>query len=346
MPLRFPAARGGAVVYNCGYVEQRTMTTTLETIAEEIRAGHYEEAHEALDGAQETDETHSELMFLRGYLQEMSYDREAALASYQAVMEQDPDHAEATFRAALLCDQGGDDETAIELYERCTATAPAHVNALINLAVLYEESGKLLKAETCLVDVLEEHPNHWRARHFLESVESSYTMVYDEQTQRERERHNAVLDVPISDFELSVRSRNCLRQMNIRTLGDLLRIGEAELLSYKNFGETSLNEIKAMLTQKGLKLGQGLQPPEQTCLPAPTPVSNDDTARLDTSVSELELSVRSRKALQRLGVSTLNELAQRTESELVAIKNFGQTSLYEIRRQLAIHGLSLRQTGG
>jgi len=38
--------------------------------------------------------------------------------------------------------------------------------------------------------------------------------------------------------------------MNINTLGDLLRISEAELLAYKNFGETSLNEIKVMLKQK------------------------------------------------------------------------------------------------
>ena len=47
--------------------------------------------------------------------------------------------------------------------------------------------------------------------------------------------------------------------MKIRTLGDLLKITEAELLSYKNFGETSLVEIKAMLSQKGLRLGQGLE---------------------------------------------------------------------------------------
>ena len=56
---------------------------------------------------------------------------------------------------------------------------------------------------------------------------------------------------PITDFELSVRSRNCLKKMNIRSLGDLLKTTEQELLSYKNFGETSLNEIKALLDAKG-----------------------------------------------------------------------------------------------
>ena len=65
-------------------------------------------------------------------------------------------------------------------------------------------------------------------------------------------------------------------------------------------------------------------------------------AHADRSVTELELSVRSRKALQRLGVSTLGELVQRTELELLTIKNFGQTSLTEIKQQLARFGLSLR----
>ena len=152
--------------------------------------------------------------------------------------------------------------------------------------------------------------------------------------------------MPISDFELSVRARNCLRQMNIKTLGDLLRISESELLSYKNFGETSLNEIKAMLAQKGLTLGQGTpQPVEQPTFARPVAVSPDTRANLDRPVSELELSVRSRKALQRLGITTLGELSNRSEPELINIKNFGQTSLTEIKRQLAAHGLSLRQPG-
>jgi len=160
-----------------------------------------------------------------------------------------------------------------------------------------------------------------------------------------------VLDVPIADFELSVRSRNCLKQMNIRTLGDLLSTTEPELLAYKNFGETSLNEIKAMLTQKGLKLGQGLhQPPVE---PQPAVVSTFTRAAVTSDaplhsrrpVAELELSVRSRKCLQRLGIATVGELLQRSEAELLAIKNFGQTSLTEIKRQLATFGLTLRLSG-
>lgn len=322
------------------------MTATLESIADQIRTGRHDEARRGLEAIKPTNETRNELTFLRGYLQELSFHREGALKAYQALLEQDPDHCEAAFRAAVLCDLGGDEETATDLYERCTAKPPAHVNALINLAFLYEEDGRLFEAEGLLRSVLDEYPNHPRAQQFLKSVESSFGMVFDEQTQREREKRDAVLDVSVADFELSVRSRNCLRQMNIKTIGDLLKITEVELLGYKNFGETSLNEIKAMLVQRGLKLGQSLQPVEQPVVPAfIRAASSDGSIHLRRPVAELELSVRSRKCLQRLGIATLGELIQRSEPELLAIKNFGQTSLVEIKRQLAIFGLTLRLLG-
>lgn len=319
------------------------MTAVLDSIAEQIRTGQHDAARKSLETIKANDEqTTNEVQFLRGYLQEMGLDRTAAWTTYAALLQRDPDHSEAAFRSALLCDQAGDDEAAIELYERCTAHPPAHANALVNLAVLYEERGRLAEAEALLKTVLEEHPNHPRAQSFFKSVESDFDMLIDEQSQRERDKRDAVLDTPISDFELSVRSRNCLKQMNLRNLGDLLRITEPELLSYKNFGETSLNEIKAMLSQKGLRLGQLVQPPEQPVVPAFRSTAGDTSLHVKRPVTELELSVRSRKCLQRLGIATLGELIQRSEPELLAIKNFGQTSLNEIKRQLSMFGLTLR----
>ena len=64
---------------------------------------------------------------------------------------------------------------------------------------------------------------------------------------------------------------------------------------------------------------------------------------LAKSVADLELSVRSRKALQRLNINSLAELSSRTEDELLGCKNFGQTSLNEIKQQLGAFGLSLRK---
>jgi len=319
------------------------MTVALETVRDLIRTGNYPKASDALDTIERTNGKQADVLFLRGLIQEFNFEREPALKTYETVLESDPDHEEAAFRAALLCDQGGDDESAMDLYERCVARDRARLHAVMNLAVLYEENGQLRKAEACLRSVLDEYPTHARAWQFLKSVQSSFAMVYDERGQREREQRDAVLDMPVTDFELSVRSRNCLRQMGIRSLGDLVRTNELQLLTYKNFGETSLNEIKALLTQKGLRLGQAVQPAAPPPPPPAPPPPEDGNLHLHRPVSELELSVRSRKCLQRLGIATIGELVQRSAAELMSIKNFGQTSLTEIERQLTQVGLSLRK---
>ena len=98
-------------------------------------------------------------------------------------------------------------------------------------------------------------PNDEQARLFLKDAQASLTMYYNPDEEHACSRFSQVLEIPVTDFELSVRSRNCLKKMNIRTLGDLTRVSEQQLLSSKNFGETSLNEIKEMLTAKGLRLG-------------------------------------------------------------------------------------------
>ena len=90
---------------------------------------------------------------------------------------------------------------------------------------------------------------------------AALNQYYDEDQERREDKRNKIMRTPINDFELSVRSRNCLAKMNIRTLGDLVKKTEAELLSYKNFGETSLYEIKHILNQKNLRLGQLLEDP-------------------------------------------------------------------------------------
>ena len=77
--------------------------------------------------------------------------------------------------------------------------------------------------------------------------------------------------------------------------------------------------------------------------PAPSIVGDVAPEILSKTVADLELSVRSRKALQRLNINTVGELATRTEAELLGCKNFGQTSLNEIKPQLGTYGLSLRK---
>jgi DNA-directed RNA polymerase subunit alpha len=59
----------------------------------------------------------------------------------------------------------------------------------------------------------------------------------------------------VEDLELSVRSANCLRNADIKYIGELVQKSEAEMLKTKNFGRKSLNEIKQLLSEMGLSLG-------------------------------------------------------------------------------------------
>ena len=248
------------------------------------------------------------------------------------------------FQLAWLLDLCGEEDEAVRYYQECVNTERPLVNALLNLAVIYEDHDDFASAEKYLQMVVATQPNNARARLFLKDVHSSKDMYYDEAEARDLAKHNALMDTPVTDFELSVRARNCLKKMDIRSLGDLLKVSEAELLSYKNFGETSLVEIKAMLTQRGLRLGQNLETQYHRVR---ADVYEDlleltDEETLNRSIATLDFSVRSRKALQLLGVQTIGDLATRTEAELMGIKNFGNTSLVEVRERLATLGLDLR----
>jgi len=68
------------------------------------------------------------------------------------------------------------------------------------------------------------------------------------------------LRLPVSELELSVRSSNCLREANIKSIADLVRKTEDEMLTFKNFGKKSLTEIKDLLAGMGLTLGMQIDP--------------------------------------------------------------------------------------
>lgn len=67
---------------------------------------------------------------------------------------------------------------------------------------------------------------------------------------------NVFLNQPVDDLELSVRSANCLKNAEINFIGELCQKTDQEMLKTKNFGRKSLNEIKALLSERGLTLGQ------------------------------------------------------------------------------------------
>jgi len=285
----------------------------------------------------------AEEYYRRGLEAEQQGLHEKSIEFYERSLNENPDHEQAAFHLAVLYDRRAEDAKAIELYERICTSPPVHLNALMNLAILYEDNNHYDEAHRCLDAVLRTDPNNVRARLYMKDVESARSMHYDDDLDGRGDRRTAVLNVPVTDFELSVRSRNCLKKMNIRTLGDLLKTTEQELLSYKNFGETSLSEIKALLAQKGLRLGQAADESKTAIRRTAPAAGNVPPEILSKNVADMELSVRSRKALQRLNINTLGELAARTEDELLGCKNFGQTSLNEIKQQLATFSMSLRK---
>jgi DNA-directed RNA polymerase subunit alpha len=76
----------------------------------------------------------------------------------------------------------------------------------------------------------------------------------------EDERLYDTLSRSVDELELSVRSYNCLKNADIKTIGDLVTKTEPDMLKTKNFGRKSLNEIKDILAEMGLSLGMPVDP--------------------------------------------------------------------------------------
>ncbi len=272
-------------------------------------------------------------------------ERGTAIRHLERAVELDPGHTGALFQLGHANDLAGNDDEAVAYYERCLSHPPVHVGVLMNLGTLYEDSEQYNKAVDCYRRVLYANPVDEQARLFLRDAQASLTQYYSPEEEHASSRFSQVMEIPVTDFELSVRSRNCLKKMNIRTLGDLTRISEQQLLASKNFGETSLAEIKEIMGSKGLHLGQSLEEgahPDLRYRPQQQPLSPEEQAVLNKPVSDLNLSVRARKCMNRLSINTVGELVQRTADELLESKNFGVTSLAEVREKLAQLGLTLR----
>lgn len=280
--------------------------------------------------------------YLEGRLQEIDGNYAGAVANYERALSLNPDHRLARFRLAYRLDLSGQDYAAIQHYERLKQVFPVPIGVLINLGLLYEDQGHYDKATSCYRLVLAHDYNHPLGRMYSIDAAASEEMFYDEEKERKDDKRAQILKIPVTDFELSVRSRNCLARMNIRVLGDLVKKTEAELLAFKNFGETSLNEIKEILRSKGLRLGLHVDDDDRRGGPPRRRSEVDRDAVRAKPIAELDLSVRSRKALDGLKVNTIGQLCELSEDSLLACKNFGQTSLAEIKKKLADLDLTLR----
>lgn len=314
--------------------------------------GKLDEAEQALRQTGAEGARRAEYSYQMGTILSDRGDTYGAIEYFERAVDMDPHHSQALFRLAAENALHGNDVEAIRLYEQCLSKPPFHLSALMNLGLLYEDRGNFTSAAFCFRRVLNYDPQNTRATMYMKDIEAHNQMFFDDDTARNEARLAQLLSRPVTDFELSVRSRNCLASMNILTLGDLTHITETELLQGKNFGETSLVEIRELMAAHGLSVGQQLSPsatatPAEPVWTAPSffqqlDLSPQEQAQLTRPVADLNLSVRARKCMARLGITTVGELIQRTPDELLATKNFGVTSLNEIRQQLTELSLKLR----
>ena len=96
--------------------------------------------------------------------------------------------------------------------------------------------------------------------HFEEEPVEEVEEVVNEESEKMKE----LLDRSVEELELSVRSSNCLKAANLKTLGELVTKSESDMLKYRNFGRKSLKEIADILDGMGLHLGMDIDTAELT----------------------------------------------------------------------------------
>ena len=354
LPAGIAALIRGEVAVERGYFEEGA--SLLQQAAESIRSpkvtaefaaalrvsGKPADALKRIESAEKSGHSDSALWLQKAWCLEVLGRQEDSCNAYEKALELDPKNVQAAFRLAYYLDLRGDEVRAIELYRRVTGQGSAFINAMINLGLLYEDQDDLDNAIACFKEAQRTDPANRRAALYLRDAVDSLDMYYDEGQRKESDRLEAVLRISVNDFELSVRSRNCLAKMNVKTLGDMVRKTEPELLAYKNFGETSLREIKQLLESKGLRLGMHKEEEQKRARAQRLRLGGAENAMLAKPITDLELSVRARKCMQRLNIETIGDLCEKTEADLLATKNFGQTSLNEVKIKLTEANLGLK----
>ena len=305
--------------------------------------GRLDDAEKMLRSVAKDAASRAEYSFQMGCIWADRGDALSAIEYFERAVDMDPHHSRALFWLASENALRGNDDEAVRLYEQSLSKPPHYIGALINLGLLYEDRENYSAAAYCFRRVLDYYPNHLRARLYLRDIDAASDQFYDEDSARREARMLQLLSKPVTDFELSVRSRNCLSAMGIYTIGDLTETNEQELLAGKNFGETSLIEIRDMMNSLTLRIGQHRHKAQARDVATEmATLSPQEQATLSQPVSDLNLSVRARKCMARLGIATLSQLVQRTADELLSSRNFGVTSLNEIRGRLTEAGLKLR----
>ena len=108
-----------------------------------------------------------------------------------------------------------------------------------------------VKPEDALADAAKIAKDHFTV--FINFNEDIFDL--DDESDEDSEKIRQIMNTPVEELELSVRSSNCLKQSNIKTIGELVKRSEDELNNTRNFGKKSLDEIIGKLSEWNLSLG-------------------------------------------------------------------------------------------
>ncbi|MDX1420446.1 MAG: DNA-directed RNA polymerase subunit alpha [Rubricoccaceae bacterium] len=93
---------------------------------------------------------------------------------------------------------------------------------------------------------------------FVEVETEAEQAEEEKEVDAEVQRIRAMLNQSVDDLDLSVRAQNCLRAASIKSIGDLVRREESEMLKFRNFGRKSLQELVQVLEERGLRFGMDI----------------------------------------------------------------------------------------
>ena len=110
------------------------------------------------------------------------------------------------------------------------------------------------EAVTQAASILRDHVSF-----FIQLDEEPEPVVEEQEVDEEVKRIRELLAQPVDELDLSVRSHNCLKAASIKTIGDLVRREEDEMLKFRNFGRKSLQELVEVLDERGLHFGMDVE---------------------------------------------------------------------------------------
>ncbi len=269
--------------------------TDVLMVAAHCNLREHEEAEKLLQKYAGRDDEPADLLCARGRVAEGAGEYQEAMDCYESALEKEPEHAESLFRLAVNCDLNGDDETAMDLYRRCADLRPTFVGALINLGVLYEDHESYYEAINCYRRVLAIEPAHKQARLYLKDAESSLTMRIDVTKPRRLLALHELFGLPEGD------STGTAEELQSGLVPDRL---------------LDNSEMQQLLTRYGAGSGAS-SGAERTGIAFSAGEDMPVQEKLSVSVDELELSTRSRRCMERLGVKTVGQLIQLGKKQLL-----------------------------